>query len=143
MYQEELGALVEPFLGKRFSKVIVSAVETGRRGLDAGELLAFVAVLGRPLEWFFLPGHRADTVELPSGRLLDAKELKAIVEGPQPGEGESFIELPEGRTVLLHGDERYDAAPDLEAQMGELQRRWDVLSKRLDDLALRPPMKEK
>jgi hypothetical protein len=104
MYQEELGELLQPYLGKKWSKASVSAAETGRRSLKPVELLAFAAVLGRPVGWFFRPTRDADTVGMPGGEQLNADDLRHVVDGPQPS-GPGYVELG-GRTVLLHGDER-------------------------------------
>jgi transcriptional regulator with XRE-family HTH domain len=106
MHQEELGQLLEPYLGKTWSKASVSAVETGRRSLGPEELLAFARVLERPVGWFFRPSRETDAVEMPGGETFSASDLNYAVDGPIPeGPPPGAVYLSD-RMVLFHGDER-------------------------------------
>jgi transcriptional regulator with XRE-family HTH domain len=53
--QEELGARLEDYLGKPWTKQAVSETERGNRRLNPTELLAFATVLDYPVSWFFVP----------------------------------------------------------------------------------------
>ncbi|MDJ0413829.1 helix-turn-helix domain-containing protein [Rhodococcus opacus] len=65
--QEELGARLEPFLGKRWSRQAVSAAEAGQRAFTAVELVALAAVLGTNVAALFaLPS--TEIVVMPGGR---------------------------------------------------------------------------
>jgi transcriptional regulator with XRE-family HTH domain len=58
--QERAAEMLEPLLGRRWSKAVFSAAETSvtsdrTREFTADEILAFSAAFGVPVGWFFMP----------------------------------------------------------------------------------------
>jgi hypothetical protein len=123
--QALLGEALAKFLGKRWSKQMVSAVEGGRRDLSVTELLAFAAVLGRPVQDLLAPSL-AQMIEFPAGSVegvqMRALVLGALEPGSQPLVAE-IVQTIEGRLKIVE-----DALDGLRAELGRLGRLREVQS---------------
>lgn len=73
--QESLGHLVEPYLGRAWSRQAVSAAEQGGREFTAVELVVLGEVLDRPPAWFLTPPVDDLLIPTPGGKHLDAAAL--------------------------------------------------------------------
>jgi hypothetical protein len=96
--QEGLGKMLEPQLGKAWTKQAVSAAETGRRVIDITELMAFSSVLAKPIPWFFLPFGPDDELEMPSGITSDVKSLSKVLSGSSE---DVIVTATQGLTIQL------------------------------------------
>lgn len=77
MSQEKLGSLLEPLLGKPWSRQAVSAAEAGKRAFTAVELVALAAVLDTTIDDLFDPRWQA-AVTMPSGVSLRMGYLERL-----------------------------------------------------------------
>jgi transcriptional regulator with XRE-family HTH domain len=109
--QEELGARLAEYLGKKWTKQSVSETERGNRRLNPTELLAFATVLDYPISWFFLP-PAGEPFSLP-GRVVPVGEL---AEGPLRSAQE------EGISAALF-DEQMAILTELDRSRSEVARR--------------------
>jgi transcriptional regulator with XRE-family HTH domain len=102
--QEELGARLEDYLGKPWTKQAVSETERGNRKLNPTELLAFATVLGYPVSWFFVP-PAGEPFRLP-GRVVPVGEL---AQGPLRGAEEAGISaaLFDEQMAILNAGHRF------------------------------------
>ncbi|HXF37960.1 MAG TPA: helix-turn-helix transcriptional regulator [Actinomycetota bacterium] len=67
--QAQLGELLEPYFGRRWSPQEVSGLETGlRRRIYAGEVVAFADIFERPIAWFYTPPDPRIPFEFPGGK---------------------------------------------------------------------------
>jgi hypothetical protein len=79
--QEQAAALLEPYLGRRWSKASFSVAERSadararRRLFDANELLAFSQVFKRPVAWFFTPPAEAERIKVTLGEPSDVSRV--------------------------------------------------------------------
>lgn len=69
--QQELGQLLEPYLGRVWTRQAVSSAEKGGRDFTASELVAFASVFHADIATFFLPD--APTIDLPGCTLTEAE----------------------------------------------------------------------
>lgn len=74
----ELGAALELWLGKPWTRQAVWEAENGKRAFTAAELLALAAVLNVTLPQLF---ESADDLDLPSGGTMPATLIDALVLG--------------------------------------------------------------
>jgi transcriptional regulator with XRE-family HTH domain len=108
--QEELGNEVEPYLGHRLTKQMVSLLEAGKRSLDLEELLAVYHVLLYPLDtmlrigWKGTPLHDDDFIRLESGHSLPVRMVRGFIRGRQKGPESELLDV-----VIPPGEE--DAEP--------------------------------
>lgn len=72
--QQELGAALEPYLGRPWTRQAVSNAEKGGRDFGAAELLAFATVLRQHVPWFFM-ASTADPITLPGSETLTPAQV--------------------------------------------------------------------
>lgn len=82
--QASFGRMLEPYLGRIWSKRQVSAAETGHKVLDPGELFALAAVTGRPIGWFFTPLDESG-IEMPGRDLMSSLAMRLATGSYPPG----------------------------------------------------------
>jgi transcriptional regulator with XRE-family HTH domain len=97
--QESAADLLEPFLGRRWSKATFSAAETsltsGRtREFSADDILAFAIVFDVPVGWFFLPPntdeeHSGENVTMGG---MEARDAGALVDAVAPVQNSDMLE---------------------------------------------------
>lgn len=78
MSEDELGDALEPYLGRAWPRPAISMAEGGRQELVAAELLAFAAVLNRPVSWFLVPEDGDDGLQLRGRQTLSVDDLRSI-----------------------------------------------------------------
>jgi hypothetical protein len=119
--QEDLGVDLARYLGKKWTKQAVSETERGNRKLNPTELLAFAAVLGYPVSWFFLPTAHAAPFRFAGFRfpvgIVPSSELE---KGPLRGAENPDIRraLEQEQQAVLNDAYRY--MEDLQQRLLEL-----------------------
>ncbi|HXH87317.1 MAG TPA: helix-turn-helix transcriptional regulator [Gaiellaceae bacterium] len=111
--QEQAAGLLEPYLGKRWSKATFSAAETSIEGkrvreFSGNDILAFASAFDVTVSWFFLPIDEAPAVmvtcggprPLNIGNLLDA----FMPYGPKPELTERLETITENVPAGLRGE---------------------------------------
>jgi transcriptional regulator with XRE-family HTH domain len=121
--QTLLGEAVARVLAKPWSKQMISAAEGGRRDLSVTELLAFAAVLGRPVQDLLAPSL-TQTIKFPAGSVegvqMRALVLGALDRGSQPLVAE-IVRVMENRLQIAEG-----ALNNLRTEMARLERLREV-----------------
>jgi DNA-binding CsgD family transcriptional regulator len=80
--QADLGLFMGRFLGEEgWTAKVISHAEQGRRKFAVADLVAFAAVLGRPLAWFLLPDDAHSEIALGRRERFGARQLIEAVTG--------------------------------------------------------------
>jgi hypothetical protein len=80
--QADLGLFMGRFLGEEgWTAKVISHAEQGRRKFAVADLVAFAAVLGRPLAWFLLPDDAHSEIVLGKRERFGARQLLEALTG--------------------------------------------------------------
>lgn len=113
--QAELGKQLAPYLGRRWTRQEVSALEQGqRRRIYAEELVAFADVLCRPVVWFYRPPDESAPY-IVGGKVVDLRgilgpeaEAQSIQRETVREVGRLLTELARPRTWTELWEERHE-----------------------------------
>lgn len=81
MTQEQFGEAMGGMLARQWPRQTVSDAEKGARSWTAVELVAAAEVLDVTVVGLLTAPISDDKIEMPSGRVLDSKEMRALVAG--------------------------------------------------------------
>lgn len=127
MTQEELGAALRPYLGRAWPRRTVWLAEQAGQDFSPAELVAFAAVLNRPVGWFFVPRRGRPSVTLPGGRDMRSEDLTPLVataHAPEAENGplEEVLAAARATRARLEDAERSLASVDAAAERVTTER---------------------
>lgn len=108
--QEQLGHLLEPYLGRPWTRQAVSSAEKGGRDFTALELLGLAQVLDVHTAWLMTPPAGA-TIDTPGGMTVPADDLWRRFQTPKDGVGNG---------VLMHTRRLLEQNAAMAAQIAQL-----------------------